>query len=98
MTSDDEYVSCEEPPVNNCRNKNRVKRNFTRHSVDFDHSISLGKMLNALSVKDYVYYEQRIRQLESENNELRTTLVEVEREKCETKVTLKEQNKQGKQY
>ena len=48
MTSDDEYVSCEEPPVNNCRNKSRVKRNFTRHSVDFDHSISLGKMLNAL--------------------------------------------------
>ena len=44
--------------------------------------------------KDYVYYEQRIRQLETENGDLKMTLVELEREKCETKITLKEQNKQ----
>ena len=51
-------------------------------------------MIPHLSVKDYVFYEQRIRQLETENKELKATLVEVEKERCSTKFTLKEQNKQ----
>ena len=51
-------------------------------------------MIPHLSVKDYVFYEQRIRQLETENTELKAALVEVERERCTTKFTLKEQNKQ----
>ena len=62
MASDEEYISCEEEysrvrPVMHCRRK-RDKRQINRQNGVESESISLGKMLNALSesgIRLYVF-------------------------------------------